>query len=181
MRTNSRTEICLPVAMTKSSARLLLEHHPLHADVVLGVAPVAEGIHVAEEQAGLEALGDVGDAAGDLAGDEGLAAARRLVVEEDAVAGIHAVGLAVVHGDPVGIHLGHRIGRARVERRGFRLRDLLDQAVELGGGCLIEAGLLFQPRKRIASSRRSVPMASTSAVYSGASKETATWDCAPRL
>ena len=98
----------------------LLEHHPLHADVVLGVAPVAERVHVAEEQAGFEALGDVGDAAGDLAGDEGLAAARGLVVEEDAVAGIHAVGLAVVHGDPVGIHLGHRIGRARVERRGFR-------------------------------------------------------------
>ena len=125
----------------------LLEHHPLHADVVLGVAPVAQGIDVAEKQAGLEALGDVGDGAGDLAGDEGLAAARGLVVEEDAVAGIHAVGFAVVHGDPVGIHLGHRVGRARVERGGFRLGDFLDQPVELGGGRLVEAGFLFEPEE----------------------------------
>ena len=27
----------------------LLEHHPLHANVVFSVAPIAEGIHVAEE------------------------------------------------------------------------------------------------------------------------------------
>ena len=87
----------------------LLEHHPLHADEVLGMAPVAPGIHVAEEQAAFEALGDIGDATGDFAGDEGFATARGLVVEEDAVAGIHPVGLAVVNGDPVGIHLRHGV------------------------------------------------------------------------
>ena len=111
------------------------------------MAPVAQRVQVAHVQALLQALGDVGEAAGDLAGHEGLAAARRLVVEEDAVAGIHAVGLAVVHRDPVGVELGHRVGRARVEGRGFLLRDLLHQAVQLGSGRLVEAGLLLQAQE----------------------------------
>ncbi len=87
-----------------------MEHHPLHADVVFGVTPVAQGIHVAEIEATFQTLGDIGDAAGDLPGDEGLAAAGGLVIKENAVAGIHAVGFAVVHRDPVGIHLGDGIG-----------------------------------------------------------------------
>ena len=66
------------------------------------------------------------------------------MVEQDAVAGIHAIGFAVVHGDPVGVHLGHGVGAARVERRGFLLRGFLHQAVEFGGGCLVELGFLFQ-------------------------------------
>ncbi len=83
-------------------------------------------------------------AAGDLAGDKGLAPARALVVEEDAVAGVHAVGLAVVHRDPVGVHLGHRVGAARVEGRGLLLRNFLHQAVKLAGAGLVEARLLLQ-------------------------------------
>jgi len=51
-----------------------------------------------------------GDGAGDLAGHEGLAAARALVVEEDTVGGMHAVGLAVVHDGPVGVELGDGVG-----------------------------------------------------------------------
>jgi hypothetical protein len=61
------------------------------ADVVLGVAPVALGVEVAEVEGVLQALLDAGGGAGDLAGDEGLAAAFALVVEEDAVAGVQAV------------------------------------------------------------------------------------------
>jgi len=144
------------------------------------VAPVAQGVEVAQIQAALQALGDVGQAAGDLAGDEGLAAARALVVEEDAVAGIEPIGLAVVDGDPVGVELGDGVRAARVEGRSLALGDLLDQAIELGSGGLVETGLALQ-RKRMASSRRKVPMASTSAVYSGDSKLTATWLWAPRL
>ena len=69
----------------------------------------------------------------------------RLVVEEDAVAGEHAVGLAVVHRDPVGVHLGHGVGAARVERRRLGLRDFLHLAEHLGGGGLVEAGPCGQP------------------------------------
>src|SRR5690606_31447145 len=91
---------------------LLLQHHPLHAHVILGVAPVAQRVQVAHVQALLQALGNIGQAAGDLAGNESLAPTWRLVVEKNAVAGVHAIGLAVVHRDPVGVELGHRVGRA---------------------------------------------------------------------
>ena len=49
--TNSRTECCSPVAMTKSSGCVLLQHQPLGLHVVSRVAPVALGVQVAEVQA----------------------------------------------------------------------------------------------------------------------------------
>lgn len=45
-------------------------------------------------QAILLAETDLGDGTGDFAGDESATTARRLVVEEDTVGGMHAVGLA---------------------------------------------------------------------------------------
>ena len=87
---------------------------------------------------------DGGDRARDLAGDEGLAAHRAFMVEQDAVRGMHAVGLAIVHRDPIGVELGCGIGRARIEGRRLALRDLLHLAVELGRRCLIEAHALLQ-------------------------------------
>ena len=107
---------------------------------------------------------DAGDAARDLAGHEGFAADRTFVIEQDAVGGLHAVGLAVVHRDPVAVQLGDAIGRAPIKRRGFLLRDRLDQTVQFRGGGLIESGLLFHAEN---PSSRSTPMASALAVYSG--------------
>jgi len=117
----------------------------LHAHIVFGVAPVAQRIQVAHVQAAFQALGDVGEPARDLARDEGFATARAFVVEQNAVAGVHAVGLAVVHHDPVRIELGHGVGAARVEGRGFLLGDFLHQAIQLGGAGLVEAGFFLQP------------------------------------
>src|SRR5262249_58490154 len=97
-----------------------------------GVAPVAPGGEVAEIKAVLPAGGDRRDRAGDLAGDEGLAAGRPLMVEQDAVAGVQTVGLAVVDGDPVGVELGRAIGAARLEARGLVQRPERVVAVELG-------------------------------------------------
>ena len=122
----------------------LLQHEPLHAHVVLGVAPVAQGVEVAHVEAVFQALADVGQAARDLAGDEGFAAARAFVVEQDAVTGVQAIGLAVVDGDPVGVELGHAVGAARVEGGGFALRGFAHQAIELAGTGLVEAGLALQ-------------------------------------
>lgn len=110
---------------------VLLQHHPLHAHVVFGVAPVAQGAHVAHVQALLQALGNVGQAPGDFAGNKSLATARALVVKQDAVAGKHAIGLAVVHGNPVRIKLGYGVGAARVKGRGLALRGFLHQAIQL--------------------------------------------------
>src|SRR5947207_3237067 len=58
---------------------------PHGLDVIAGMAPIALGIEIAEIEARLKALVDRGHRAGDLAGDEGLAARRPLMVEEDAV------------------------------------------------------------------------------------------------
>ena len=69
------------------------------------------------------------------------------MVEEDAVAGVDAVGLPVVDGDPIGVELRDAVRGAGIEGGGFLLRCLLDEAVELGGRCLVEAGLFLQPEE----------------------------------
>ena len=120
-----------------------------------------------------------GDRAGDLAGHEGLAAAGRLVVEQDAVDREHAVGLAVVPGDPVAVDLRGAVGRARVERRVLVLRGRRG-AEHLRGGRLVELGTRCRPCgrpraagwcrrpwcRRCARARRS---------------DTRTWDCAAEV
>ena len=69
------------------------------------------------------------------------------MVEEDAVAGVEPVGLAVVHCDPVAVELGHGVGTARIERCSFLLRDLLHQSVQLTGAGLVDAGLLLEAKQ----------------------------------
>ncbi len=68
------------------------------------------------------------------------------MVEQDAVAGVDAVGLAVVHRDPMGVYLGGAVRRTRVERRGLALRHLLHQTEHLAGGGLVEAHAVLQPQ-----------------------------------
>ena len=66
------------------------------------------------------------------------------MVEQDAIAGEHTVGFAVVHCDPVGVQLGRAVRASRVEGRGLALRDLLHLAVEFAGRGLVELCFLFQ-------------------------------------
>ena len=66
------------------------------------------------------------------------------MVKQDAVAGIHAIGFAVVDDDPVRIHLGHSVGAARVERGGFFLGNFLHQTIKLGCAGLVEACFLLE-------------------------------------
>jgi hypothetical protein len=60
------------------------------------------------------------------------------VIEQDAVGAVQPVGLAIIPHDPIGIELRDGIGAARMKGRGFALGRLLHQAVELGGGGLVE-------------------------------------------
>jgi hypothetical protein len=83
------------------------------------------------------------DGARDLAGDEGLAADRALVIEQDAARGMHAIGFAVIDRDPMSVELGSRVRRTRIERRRLPLRDLLHLAEQLRGRSLIESGPVF--------------------------------------
>ena len=123
---------------------VLLEHDPHHLDVFFGVTPVAAGIEVAHVEAVLEAEFDASGGASDLAGDEGLAAARALVVEENAVGGVEVIAFAVVHREPVGVHFRATVRRAGPERRFFRLGHFLDFAKHLGRRGLVEAAFFHE-------------------------------------
>src|SRR5690606_6969697 len=114
-------------------------------DEIPRVTPIAPGVEISEMELLLQAHDDGRDTAGHLARDESLAAYRALVIEENAVGGMKAVGLAVVDRDPVGIELRHRIGAARIEWGRLVLRRRLHLAVELRGRGLIEAHLLAEP------------------------------------
>src|SRR5579863_531689 len=125
-------------------ARLIYLKNPVHPDdVILGMTPVALGIEVTEIERLFEAGLDAGNRAGDLAGDEGLAPDRALMVEQDTVRSKHAVGLAVIHRDPVAVEFRDRIGRAWIERRGLLLRNFLHQTVEFRGRSLVETRLFL--------------------------------------
>src|SRR6516164_2495048 len=119
--------------------RLIGLQDRVHAlDIVPRMAPVALGLEIAEIDRVFQANLDAGHTAGDLARHEGFAADRAFMIEQNTVGGEHAVGLAIVHRDPVAVQLGHAIGRTRVEWRGLRLRNLLRQPVEFRSGSLIE-------------------------------------------
>ena len=66
------------------------------------------------------------------------------MVEQDAIAGIQPVGLAVVHRNPISVELGHGVGRAGIEGRTFALRHFLHQPVQLRSRGLIQAGFFRQ-------------------------------------
>ena len=83
-RRSSRTRVRLAGRDHVVVGLVLLEHQPHRLDVVLGVAPVALGVEVAERAARRCRPSLIAAAChGDLAGDELEPAARRLVVEED--------------------------------------------------------------------------------------------------
>ena len=123
---------------------VVLQNEPHAFHVVLGVAPVAEAVEVAEEQAVLLALGDTGGGERNFAGHEGLAAAFRFVVEEDAGAAEHIVGFAVFLDYPKAVKLGYSIRAVRVERSVLVLRDFFNLSVEFACAGLVNAASLFQ-------------------------------------
>ncbi len=88
----------------------LLEREPHAADIIAGMAPIAFGGGVAEQQFLFAAQFDGGGGAADFAGDEIFAAARRFVIIHDAVAGEEAVGAAVDGDHLPGEGLGATVG-----------------------------------------------------------------------
>ena len=124
----------------------LLQNQPHALDIILGVAPVPERIHVAQFQMILEAFGNAAGGQGDFPSDEVLAPALGLVVKENAVDGEHAVGLPILLDHPEAVLLGNGIGAVGMEGGGLPLGHLLHLAEKLRGGSLVEPGLLGQPQ-----------------------------------
>src|SRR5271165_1062363 len=103
------------------------------------MSPIAARIDIAELQLARLSEFDSRHSIRDLAGDELNAAQRRFMVEQDAARGVQPETLTVVHGHPMSVKLGGRIGRARIERRGLALPRLLDHPEHLRGGGLVES------------------------------------------
>ena len=123
---------------------IVLQNEPHAFHVVLGVAPVAEAVEVAEVQAILLALGNAGCGERNLAGHEGFATAFGFMVKEDAGAAEHVVGFAVFLDDPEAVKLSDCVRAVRVERGILVLRDFFDLAVEFACRSLINTAGLFE-------------------------------------
>ena len=95
--------------------RLLLLDNPIDAfDIVARVAPVASGVEIAQIYRALLAERNGGHRSRNLARHESFAAERALMIEQNSVRGVQSIGLEFRRG----------VGRPRIERRSFPLRDL---------------------------------------------------------
>ena len=106
------------------------EPHTLH--IVLGIAPVAERIQVAEIEFVLLTLLDAGSGKRNLTGYESLAATLALMVEENTRAAEHIVSLTILLHDPEAILFCHCVWRIRMERRILVLWHFLHLSIQLG-------------------------------------------------
>jgi hypothetical protein len=94
---------------------ILLQHLPHGYHVVGGVAPIPLGVQVAQVELVLLSGHNRRQRPRNLARDKGLAPSRRLMVEQNAVAGKKAIPLAVVARQPVGVQFGGGVGALRLE------------------------------------------------------------------
>ena len=123
---------------------VLLKNQPHALNVILRVAPVTEGIEVAELEVVLETTGDTAGCERDLTGDEVVTAALGLVVEEDTVAGEDAVGVTILTHHPEAVLLRNGVRTERMERSRLGLRNRLDLTEKLGSRCLVNAAGLVE-------------------------------------
>ena len=93
----------------------LLQHQPHARGEIGGVTPITPSIEIADIEPFLQTMLNRRHRAGDFSRDEGLASRWALVVEQDAIRGVDAVGLAVVDGNPVGVKLGNGVWRSRIK------------------------------------------------------------------
>src|SRR3981081_2246512 len=134
----------------------LLEHQPLRTHIVARVSPIPFRIQIAQMQGILQTGANPRQRTGNLAQTEGLPSQRRFMVEEDAAARIQAVGLAIVHADPVSVEFGDAVGGAWIKWGGFALWSLLRFAEHFRRRRLVKARVPLKtqyPHRREPSQR----------------------------
>ena len=137
---------------------VLLQHEPHGFHVVAGKAPIAADVDVAQAQPLVPPELDAGRGRGDLARDEVLGPAGRLVVEQDAAAGEQAERLPVIDRLQMRKDLGAGVGTARMEGTGFRLGQGACRTEHLARRRLVEAdfapGPVAMPTDRLQHAHR---------------------------
>lgn len=93
------------------------------------MSPITPSVEVTEVETLLLAEGDICRSSGNLTSDEGPSSSGAFVVKQDTIAGIHAIGLPVVDGDPESIELGNTVGRTGIERGSLGLWSFNDFSV----------------------------------------------------
>src|SRR4029079_17434252 len=83
----------------------VLQHEPHSLYEVACVTPIAPSVEVTHVKLVLKPKLDRSNGASDLAGYKGLASQWTFMVEENAVAGEHAIGLTVIDRDPICVKL----------------------------------------------------------------------------
>src|SRR5262249_37939572 len=101
--------------------------------------PVTACIEVSQVHGVLLPQFDGRRGARDLSRHEGFAAAGRLVIEQDAVAGKDVVRLPIVDGHPIRIEFRRRVRTPRAKRRPFGLWNLGNVSVHLRAARLIKS------------------------------------------
>src|SRR5262245_46344186 len=101
---------------------VLLEHQPHGLHVLAGMTPIAPGVQVAKRQLVGQAPLDLGDVRSDLACDKFEAAARALMIEQDATGSMKAIGFTVIARQFITGNFGNAIGGARMKRSVLVLR-----------------------------------------------------------
>ena len=150
-----------PLARMYVARLVLLEHELVAAHDVAGVAPVADRVEVAERELVLQAELDRRGAARDLARQEALGPARRLVVVGDRARRVQAVLVAQHVDEPVRGELRDAVRRARAHRRVARSAATRRGAEDLAGArdehAHAVAGLVRGLQQRAGRARRRAP------------------------
>ena len=87
IRTSSENEIVRLV---------LLADQPHALNIITSMSPITLCVQVTEVEAVLFAETDFGYSSRNLSGNKGSSTSRRFVIEEDTIAGMHAIGFACV-------------------------------------------------------------------------------------
>src|ERR1035441_8615006 len=100
----------------------LLQHAPHGFYVIGGMAPVPLGVHVAHAQIPGFPGPNLGHRGGNLAGHKLEAAARGLVIEQDAAGGMQTIGFTIVTGEVEAGYLANAVRRTQIGRASCRVR-----------------------------------------------------------
>ena len=120
---------------------VLLQHLPLHFNVVSCESPIAFCINVADVQTLIESMLNSGSHHGYLSGNELKTTAWTFVIEEDTCTRKHVVGFTVIASDLKSHHFSTPIRRARMEWSLLRLRYFTHFSVLFARTCLVESAL----------------------------------------